>query len=59
MPISDKIIREIESLKVKPEVKRLLVDALEIEDEGVFQYKAKYEHLIKTYLESGSKGEKK
>lgn len=55
MPISDKIKNEIDKLKIKDEDKELLLEILNIEDEGIFRFKKEYERIIKAYLEN-SKG---
>lgn len=51
MPISEKIINEIERISISAAEKQLMMDLLTIEDEGVYQYVGPYEKRIKAYLE--------
>lgn len=51
MPISEKIIKEIEELNVSEDEKQLMLNLLNIEDEGVYQYVSPYEKHIKQYIE--------
>lgn len=51
MPISEKIIKEISELNVPDDEKQLMINLLNIEDEGVYQYVSPYEKQIKQYIE--------
>ena len=52
MPISKKIIEKINSANVNDKERELMIDILEIEDEGNFRYDAAYEKTIKNYIAS-------
>ena len=51
MPISEKIIKEIHDLSVSDREKQLMLDLLDIEDLGVYQYVHPYERRIKKYIQ--------
>ena len=51
MPISEKIIKEIHDLSVSDREKQLMLDLLDIEDLGVYQYVHPYERKIKKYIQ--------
>lgn len=51
MPISEKIIKEIHDLSVPDREKQLMLDLLNIEDLGVYQYVHPYERFIKKYIQ--------
>ena len=60
MPISEKIIAEINKSDADNSEKRLMLELLTIEDEGVYRYVGPYEKLINKYLgdkESATYGE--
>lgn len=50
MPISEKILNELNNLDISDSKKQLMRDILDREDSGTFQYTAAYENLIKEYL---------
>ena len=56
MPISNKILIEIEKLDAKEQEKRLLRTILELEDGGLRNYTAPYEKEIKSFLENEENG---
>lgn len=56
MPISKKIISEIEKLKASDEEKRLLKTILEREDGGIRNYTKPYELEINAYLDNKKDG---
>lgn len=51
MPISEKIIQQINLCKATKPEKELMLKVLEVEDKGSFRYQADYEALIKEYLD--------
>lgn len=57
MPISEKIIREINQLKTSNEMKELMKDILQLEDDGVKRWNKEYEAKINEYLEHTSEEE--
>ena len=57
MPISKKIISEIEKLKATKKEKDLLRTILELEDGGLRNYTKPYEREINFYIDSMKKGE--
>ena len=50
MPISSNIEKTIKELQIKNEDKKLLLDILKIEDDGVKQYTKDYENIINGYI---------
>lgn len=54
MPISEKIIKEIQSIDASEREKSLMLQILRIEDKGVYQYTIPYEKLINAFLSSRS-----
>ena len=50
MPISKKILEEVDNLNIKKPEKDLLVEILNFEDEGLRNYSKKYEEVIGTYI---------
>jgi len=61
MPISDKIIAELQQMNISEAEKKLMRDILDHEDIGTAHYSAPYERLIKDYLKANPpvKGGKK
>ena len=55
MRISSKIEKRIEALSASEEFKRLMLDILRIEDDGVYRFKGEYEKLINEYIDGSSK----
>lgn len=55
MPISEKIIAQINSVDVDVEFKELMLAILTEEDKGNFRFKDTYEKLVNDYLEKGGK----
>ena len=56
MAVSKKIQKEIDKLSKEETFKKLLMDILELESKGLYNYKAKYEELIKKYIEENVVG---
>lgn len=57
MSVSKKIEKEIEKLEKKDEAfKKLMMEILEMESKGNYNYKAKYDELIKKYIEKNVVG---
>ena len=57
MPISKKILDQINSSSATKQEKKMMIELLEIEDRGVYRYEAAYEKVIKAFLaSSGKKG---
>lgn len=56
MPISKKIILEIEKLDASKKEKELLQTILELEDDGLRNYTRPYEREINKYIDSEKKG---
>ena len=50
MPISKKILEEVDNLDIKKAEKDLLVEILNFEDEGLRNYSKKYEEVIGTFI---------
>ena len=50
MPISEKIISEIEKLDATPQEKKLLKTILELEDGGLRNYTGPYEKEINSFI---------
>ncbi len=46
MPISEKIVTSISELKAEEDIKELMIDILNREDQGTRQYKKEYEKMI-------------
>ena len=58
MPISENINKEISKLNVDEEFKRLMLDILRKEDEGVTSrtYKGEYSSIVDTYIKAKEDG---
>ena len=56
MPVSKKIEKEIDKLSKEEAFKKLMMDILELESKGLYNYKSKYEELIKKYIEENVVG---
>lgn len=56
MAVSKKIEKEIEKLSKEEAFKKLMMDILELESKGLYNYKSKYEELIKKYIEENIVG---
>ena len=57
MAVSKKIEKEVEKLEKKEEAfKKLMMEILEMESKGNYNYKAKYDELIKKYIEENVVG---
>lgn len=50
MPISEKIIEEINRLNATEAEKQLMLEILEVEDLGIYQYTNVYEQKIREYV---------
>lgn len=50
MPISQKILNEIDNLKTEEKMKNLMKSILQLEDDGVKRWYVQYESRIKEYL---------
>ncbi len=50
MPISQKILNEIDNLKIEEKMKNLMKSILQLEDDGVKRWNIQYESKIKEYL---------
>jgi hypothetical protein len=50
MPISEKIMKQVDDAKVTPDERLLMKDILQIEDKGLFRYNADYEKVIKDFI---------
>lgn len=57
MPISKKILDQIEKLEADQKTKELLLAILNEEDKGNYKFKDTYEKLITSYLETKDKGD--
>jgi len=51
MPISEKIIAQINNIDADEEFKKLMLAILAEEDKGNFRFKDTYEKLVNDYLE--------
>ncbi len=56
MPISNKIVSEIEKLDVTPQEKKLLIKILELEDGGLRNYTSPYEKEINNFISKNRDG---
>ena len=57
MAVSKKIEKEVEKLEKKEEAfKKLMMEILEMEAKGNYNYKAKYDELVKKYIEENAVG---
>lgn len=57
MAVSKKIEKEIEKLSsIEENFKQLMLSILELESKGLYNYKSKYEELIKKYIEENVVG---
>ena len=50
MPISEKILKQVETAKASEDEKKLMLAILQIEDKGSFRYTDDYEKIIKDYV---------
>lgn len=50
MSISENIKKEINELEISDDDKKLLMNFLEVEDNGRYRYKKEYEKIVKKYL---------
>ncbi len=50
MPISEKIIKQVNGANATAKEKELMLEILKVEDKGVFRYSADYEKIIKDYI---------
>lgn len=50
MPISEKILHEINVLETEDQMKNLMKDILKLEDDGVKRWNVQYESKINDYL---------
>lgn len=50
MPISEKILHEINELATEDQMKNLMKDILKLEDDGVKRWNVQYESKINDYL---------
>lgn len=58
MPISEKILKEVEQAKATNEEKELMLEVLQVEDKGSFRYQAEYEAIIKKYIAAYKEADK-
>ena len=56
MAVSKKIKDEIEKLPKDEALKKLMMEILELEAKGLYNFKAKYDELIKEYIEKNVVG---
>lgn len=56
MPISEKIIEQVNNLKIDSDFKELLLKILSEEDKGTHKYKEIYEKMVNEYLTKNSGG---
>lgn len=56
MTVSKKIQNEIEKLQKDENLKKLMLEILELESKGLYNFKAKYDELIKNYIEKNVVG---
>ncbi len=56
MSVSKKIENEIEKLDKNKEFRNLMLEILEEESKGLYNYKSKYEELMKKYIEENVVG---
>ena len=56
MPISEKIIEQVNNLKINSDFKELLLKILSEEDKGTHKYKEIYEKMVNEYLTKNSGG---
>ena len=56
MIVSKKIENEINKISQEENFKKLMMDILELESKGLYNYKAKYDELIKKYIEENTIG---
>ena len=57
MPISEKILEQVETTAATDSQKALMLEILQIEDKGVFRYEAAYEKVIREFIDSNQKKE--
>lgn len=51
MAVSKKIEKEVEKLSKEEAFKKLMMDILELESKGNYNFRSKYEELVKKYIE--------
>ena len=56
MLVSKKIQNEVEKLDKNEAMKKLMLDILDEESKGLYNFKLKYEELIKKYIEENTVG---
>lgn len=49
MPISEKILKEINALQISRDEKELLIDILTLEEKGISQFRKEYEKQVKAF----------
>ena len=52
MPISQKIIEQVQNTSATATEKAMMLDILAIEDKGVFRFEAAYEKVVKDFIAS-------
>lgn len=57
MPISQKIIVEIDKLDTDEQMKRFMKYLLQLEDDGVRRWNVEYENELKKYIKERQEGE--
>lgn len=57
MPISQKIIVEIDKLDTDEQMKRFMKYLLQLEDDGVRRWNVEYENELKKYIKERHEGE--
>jgi len=50
MPISQKIIDQVNRAKATPAEKKMMIELLSIEDRGVFRFEAAYDKVIRDFI---------
>lgn len=56
MAVSKKIRKELEKMPKDEEFKKLMIDILELESKGLYNFKSKYDELVKAYIEKNVMG---
>ena len=54
MAINKIILKKIDDLKIDKDEKQLLIDLLNYQERGAWQYKKQYEEIVSKYLEKKS-----
>lgn len=57
MPISDKILNEINRLNIDEKEKKLVLDILLVEEQGTTKYATEYDYIVKQYIKEQEAGE--